>query len=215
MAIHAQRELASRAEGNPVPLPRNTFCRGYSLFLVLFRTRHSSTCVPLIQLRDTRQNFSVPLHLARFVRGLPPRRWIQVHIPLRQFVTGSVHAFNSQRVESIFFVQSASDPTPRAMILDQVKIDFAAIASSKRIPPPAPRGLRATGYELHVDLEWEAVKSEDVQHYTIYRSFDGINFQPIGIQAPGITRFADFLGRQNEKAYYKVAALGRNYESSS
>ncbi len=171
--------------------------------------------LPLIQLRDTRQNFSVPLHLARFVRGLPPRRWIQVHIPLRQFVTWSVHAFNSERVESIFFVQSASDPTPRAMILDQVKIDFAAIASSKRIPPPAPRGLRATGYELHVDLEWEAVKSEDVQHYTIYRSFDGINFQPIGIQAPGITRFADFLGRQNQKAYYKVAALGRNYESSS
>src|SRR5579885_1909712 len=63
MAIHAQRELASRAEGNPVPLPRNTFCWGYSLFLVLFRTRHSSTCVA---------SDPVERHAPEFLRSAPP-----------------------------------------------------------------------------------------------------------------------------------------------
>jgi exo beta-1,2-glucooligosaccharide sophorohydrolase (non-reducing end) len=173
------------------------------------------TALPLIQMREADQSFSVPVRLGWFIRGVLGGKWVRVEIPLVQFATDSIYAFDPHRVQSIFFVQGATDGIPRSLIIDQVKIDHAAIASSNQAPPPEPWGVRAVGYELHVDLTWEPVESDLLQQYVIYRSLDGRQFEPIGIQAPAITRYTDFLGGQNQRASYKVAASGRNDRQSS
>jgi hypothetical protein len=170
--------------------------------------------LPVIQMREAHQSFSVPVPLEKFVSGVDAGKWIRVQVPLREFAPASIYTFNPHRVESILFVQAASDATPRTLVLDQVTIDYAAVASSNQAPPPAPRGVRAEGYDLHVDLAWEPIESDDLQHYVIYRSLDGRHYQPIGIQAAGTTRYTDFLGRQNQRAYYKISASGRNYRQS-
>jgi exo beta-1,2-glucooligosaccharide sophorohydrolase (non-reducing end) len=174
-----------------------------------------AAALPLIQMREGDQSFSAPLRLEKFLPRVPAGKWVEARIPLRHFATYSIYAFDPHRVESIFFIQGASDATPRTLIIDQVKIDDATIASSNQAPPPVPQRLRAVGYELHVDLTWEPVDSDDLQQYVIYRSLDGRRFEPIGIQAPAVTRYSDFLGRQNQRAYYKVTASGRNYRQSS
>jgi hypothetical protein len=100
----------------------------------------------------------------------------------------------------------------------------------------APRNLSAKGYERHIDLHWNvpgfvpggAVR--DVQtnsyagadihsnagfeRYIIYRSEDGRNFQPIGMQVRGITRYTDFVGLGGKTFYYRVTASDVRYRES-
>jgi hypothetical protein len=49
----------------------------------------------------------------------------------------------------------------------------------------------------------------------IYRSLDGKNFEPVGIQLPGTNRYSDFLGKSGVTAQYKVAASDWQYRTSS
>jgi exo beta-1,2-glucooligosaccharide sophorohydrolase (non-reducing end) len=105
--------------------------------------------------------------------------------------------------------------------------------------PASPKNLKAVGYERHIDLTWDppapepckrsdserndAVRSEagpsegdrrEPERYIIYRSLDGKDFQPIGTQVRGLTRFTDFLGKIGQTAHYKVAASASNYRQS-
>ena len=50
--------------------------------------------------------------------------------------------------------------------------------------------------------------------FVIYRSLDGKNFEPIGIQLPGTNRYSDFLGKSGVTAAYKVAASDQQYHLS-
>src|SRR6267143_5067906 len=71
----------------------------------------------------------------------------------------------------------------------------------------APQNVRAIGYDRHVDLVWTPVVGDSLQSYEIDRSFDDKTFEPIGIQHAGIHRYSDFLGKPNQKVYYKVRAM--------
>jgi hypothetical protein len=170
--------------------------------------------LPLIQMRDIERNFSWPLHLGNFIRGVPAGWWTRVSIPLVRFATESVHTFDPRRVESVVFVQSAADAIPRVLIIDEVKIDHSGIAGTDLPPPRVPGGVRACGYDSHIDVSWDSVRSERIQYYVIHRSLDGEHFKPVGIQRAGVHRYTDFLGRQNQKAYYRIAAVARNYRRS-
>ena len=74
--------------------------------------------------------------------------------------------------------------------------------------------MRALGYDRHVELHWDPVNSGAVGRYVVYRSVDGKNFEPIGIQLPDVTRYSDFLGKSGVSAQYKVAASDHNYRAS-
>ena len=58
------------------------------------------------------------------------------------------------------------------------------------------------------------LSSDALERYVIYRSSDGKEFRPVGVQGAGVTRYTDFLGKSGEKAYYKVAASDRWYRES-
>ena len=51
--------------------------------------------------------------------------------------------------------------------------------------------------------------------YVLYRSLDGSNFEPVGIQLPDVTRYSDFLGKSGITAHYKVVASDWRYRNSS
>ncbi len=173
-----------------------------------------ASALPLIELEDQSHNFSVRIKMNVSSGDLPARKWTQAKIPLAEFTTASAHPFDPRRLHSIYFAQSAADDTPRTLILDEIKIDSDVPAGQG--PPAVPQNLRATGYDRHIDLTWDAVANADaLQNYTVYRSLDGTNFQPVGTQQPYFTRYADFLGKSDQKAYYKVVAVDKNYQQSS
>jgi exo beta-1,2-glucooligosaccharide sophorohydrolase (non-reducing end) len=177
--------------------------------------------LPQIQLTDaldhngialSSDGFSAPLKMAAYAKGVPAKKWVRVEIPLRDFKPMAFHGFQAQELRSIIFFQDASDAKPHSFVVDDIKVDadspkFSAVA--------APKNLQAKGYDRHVDVSWDAQTSDGIQHYVIYRSLDGKEFHPVGIQIPGVHRYADFLGRSGQKAYYKVAAVDRNYHESS
>src|SRR5262249_7539011 len=80
-----------------------------------------------------------------------------------------------------------------------------------------PTNLKATAYERHIDLSWDyrVTRGAPPERFVIYRSIDGKDFAPIGIQTPGIHRYTDFLGKVGAKAYYKVAASDEEYRESA
>jgi exo beta-1,2-glucooligosaccharide sophorohydrolase (non-reducing end) len=188
--------------------------------------------LPLLRLSDVGGNFSAALAWGEFAGDLPASRWVQVKIPLKRFVTSSIHDFSAPELKTIVFSQGGADGVRHTLILDEIRIDFdgadgsaAATAMSTNglestTENAAPRNLSAKGYERHIDLYWEApsagpLVAAELERYIIYRSYDGKTFQPIGMQVRGITRYMDYLGLSGRTAYYRVSASDVRYRQSA
>jgi len=170
--------------------------------------------------------FSEPLDLGKYTGEVPAGRWVEVRIPLSDCRTASIYPFNPEFVHSITFHQGRADGVRHTLIVDEIRVaddpsanDPSASATNLR----APSNLRATGYDRHVEIEWDAPEDPAVARYVIYRSFgvgdapgavDGNNFSPIGIQLPGIHRYEDFLGKSDANAQYRVASSDWQYRQS-
>jgi exo beta-1,2-glucooligosaccharide sophorohydrolase (non-reducing end) len=172
--------------------------------------------LPRIWLSDAGRGFSRALDMRKFQSSVPAGKWVQVAIPLQEFVTGSDHAFQSDQTVKVTFSQGNDDNREHTLIIDDLKIDAAvSSAAQEGSPLPAPQDVAARAYERHVDISWAPLKSTSVQRYIVYRSVDGNNFKPIGIQVPGINRYTDYLGKPGVTAYYKVAASDHRYGISA
>jgi hypothetical protein len=188
----------------------------------------SAAALPVVRITDTNAQFSRPLKLQEVSADLPPGRWAQIRIPLERFSAASVHALDPHRLQSIVFSQGSADNTPHTLIVDEIKIADSSAAPSvvegagltsnsatNASDTPAPQNVNAKAYERHVDLTWDPVPADRVERYVLYRSFDGANYQPIGIQVRGITRFTDYLGKPPRTAHYKVIASDSAYRQSA
>jgi hypothetical protein len=191
--------------------------------------------LPSIRLLDSAENFSAPLKLGNFVKAMPAREWIQIGIPLREFKTGSIHTFQPNQTIKIIFNQNAADGAEHSLIVDEIKIDdsSSSVAAGDAFKPTsslsAPQNVSAKGYERHIDIKWDPVKSPTLQRYLIYRALptqpqnvqtqnahpeDEQDFKLVGMQVPGINRYTDYLGEPRQTARYKVVAADRQYRTS-
>jgi exo beta-1,2-glucooligosaccharide sophorohydrolase (non-reducing end) len=175
----------------------------------------SASDLPRVQISDTGDNFSLSLPLGKFVRDLTLGKWVQVQIPLEEFKTGSIHELQLHRLTKVVFIQNQGDSVEHTLIIDELMIDDRGVASSGLQDVasnlPAPQNVRAKGYERHVDISWDPVNDPTLERYVVYRSLEGGNFQPIGIQVPGVNRYTDYLGKTGVTARYKVAASDHHY----
>ena len=193
---------------------RDTDYRGDTLsFWCYSAAAIAAADLPLIQLTDNNGGFSAAVGLGKSVGDLPAERWVQVKIPLSQFASESFRNFRPERLHSVFFVQGSADGVAHTLIIDAIKIDDEVALAATALPPP--EGLRAVGYDRHIDISWTPVAGENLQSYTIYRSWDGKDFSPIGIQVAGINRYTDFIGKSDQTAYYEVTATDLNYSQSA
>ena len=74
-----------------------------------------------------------------------------------------------------------------------------------------PRLTGAKGYARHIDISWEQPADTGLHFVKVYRSTDGKNFRPVGVQLPGISRYADYTGVTGKKYDYRIAFLNRDY----
>jgi len=172
--------------------------------------------LPLVRLSDVDNNFTGPLELGQYLGDLPAKKWLQARIPLSDFRSVSMQTFIPSRSSEIVLSQGAPDPADHVLIVDEFKIDSRDNAAVSTSDPalPIPKNVTAKAYELHVDLSWDPVASHDFERYIIYRSLEGRDFQPVGIQVPGTNRYTDFLGKTGVKAFYKIALSDRRYRMS-
>ncbi len=171
---------------------------------------------PRLRLQDLRGVLSAPLALEGHVRDLAGGRWIRLRIPLHLFESPAGARLDPRAILALTFLQGAPDGAPHALMIDEIRVDGGpgggASGGGAPAPPTAPR---ATGAARHVDLTWDPPKDERAERYIIYRSLDSVSYRPVGIQRGTIHRYADFLGRQGIRAWYKVTASDREYRESA
>ncbi|MBZ5663787.1 MAG: hypothetical protein LAO30_04225 [Acidobacteriia bacterium] len=165
-----------------------------------------------LQVAEFPGSFSEPLDLGKYTGDVPAGRWVQVRIPLSDCRTASIHAFKPEYTQSVTFYQGRADGVRHTLIVDEMRVDNDPPAGTT-LPPPS--NVRAFGYDRHVEIEWDAVESSALARNVIYRSTDGSNFSPVGMQLPGIFRYEDFLGKPDVHAQYKVAASDWQYRQSA
>ena len=169
-----------------------------------------------LQVAEFPGSFSEPLPLGKYAGDIPAGRWIQVKIPLADLRSASIYEFKPEQLQNIIFHQGRTDGAPHTLIVDEIRIDDAEPKDQKSEPAlPVPQNVRAVGYDRHIEVRWDAVASAALGRYVIYRSKNGKDFEPIGIQLPGTERYEDFLGAAGVTAQYKVAASDRNYKQSA
>lgn len=150
-------------------------------------------------------SFTRPVPLAHYVAGdLPARTWVHLRIAMDSLATASVYPFHPERLQSLIFSQSRADGAPHSLIVDDVRVDNGDMPGSAA-DLARPEKLVAKGYDRHVTLSWDAPEKPGLDHYLVYRALGDKPFEPIGIQAPGVHRFTDFIGKSGVEARYAVA----------
>jgi len=171
-----------------------------------------STANEGLQVAEFPGRFSDPLDLGKYSGDLPAGRWVQVRIPLSDCRTASIYRFPPEYLQNVIFHQGRADGARHTLIVDEIRVDNDPPAATTLA---APSNVRAVGYDRHVEIEWDdAVEHQALARYVIYRSLDGNNFSPVGIQLPGVHRYEDFLGKADVQAQYKVAASDWQYRQS-
>lgn len=160
--------------------------------------------LPKLALRDNDGNFTEPLSMGAFATDIAAGKWTRVRIPLSAFHTASLLPFRPHRVSSLLFVQGEADAVAHRLYVDDIRIEDPP--PLHEAAPPVPQGVRATGYERHVDITWERVEDPELAQYVIYRSEGGGPFKPIGVQRAGVERFCDFTGNPHMTTSYRVTA---------
>jgi hypothetical protein len=164
-----------------------------------------STSTRGLQVAEFPASFTAPIDLGRYTGDMPVGRWVRVRIPLDSCKSASIYPFRRELLQGLTFHQGTADNTPHTLIVDDIYVGNDAMDSAKLA---APTHLRATGYDRHIELAWDAKDAPGVARYEVYRSRDGRAFEPVGIEWPGVHRYEDFLGRSGAKAEYKVVAAG-------
>ncbi len=91
------------------------------------------------------------------------------------------------------------------ILLSLSKINFGQVS--------VPTGVAASGYELHIDITWNANPESNIIGYYIYKLQD-TTYKRIGIASPDVRIFDDFLSAQGDTATYAVSAFDSNYNES-
>lgn len=164
--------------------------------------------LPSLRFADADKNFSATLALKDYVHDLRPGKWVKATIPLSKLTSASIHEFDPHRVEKMILFQRAESGS-HTLILDDVKVDTPVAVG--RVA--APGGVKAKGYERHVDVSWNAVPG--AQNYVVYRSLAGGEFKAVGTQEAGIHRYMDYLGEPGQNVEYKVTAWDRDDRESA
>ncbi len=172
-----------------------------------------STAPEGLQVATFPASFTEPLPLGKITGDLPAGRWTLVRIPVDQFHSASIYEFSAEHLQNIIFHQNRADGVRHTLILDEFGLDDDPPSSPTTLS--APQNVRAKGYDRHVDVTWDAYNNPELGRFIIYRSLEGKDFEPIGMQLPGTYRYSDFLGKSGITAKYKVVASDKSYRQSA
>ncbi len=162
--------------------------------------------LPVIQLMKSDSS----LFRLSVIEGSVKNSWNRILMPLDQYP--NLNFSDPEKFIAIVFSQKNEDGKKHTIYIDD--IEFISTEKNTTIKAvPAIQSL--TGYARHVDLEWKPVLDSAIKFIKIYRSESGNKFLPVGIQSPGINRFADYTGQTGLAYQYKISFLDHDYEETN
>jgi hypothetical protein len=169
----------------------------------------AADALPMLVLVMEGEATTRPLRLSAVIAELPAREWTYIRVPFAAF-DPSTGEFDFGKLRRVIFTQGIDDGEAHTIYVDEVKVRDQK--ASRPVQPPD--SLRATGYERHVDLHWQAAVDPEVEYYVVHRSLDGETFTAVGVQNPAFNRYVDFLGESSVTAHYRVTAVNHDYQES-
>lgn len=160
--------------------------------------------LPAVSAGNRKKNSFKYLPLQQYIKDHRENKWLMVKIPLKEFES------NTDELDVIVFKQQSPDGKEHTILVDQVELLPSNLPSLKATPSI----IAAKGYEKHIDISWQPVTNTAVKYVKIYRSEDGNNFYPAGIQSPYISRYTDYMGVTGKKYFYKITLTDKNYNES-
>ena len=120
---------------------------------------------------------------------------------------------DSAKIQAVQMHQGESDTGNHEILIDQMEL-LSSKNSNKTPIQPRLKSLKA--YERHVDITWESVDPKKVKYIKIYRSKNGEEYKPVGIQnTQYYSKYTDFTGETNQTYSYKISAVGQDYSESA
>ncbi|HEY4301875.1 MAG TPA: glucoamylase family protein [Candidatus Didemnitutus sp.] len=164
---------------------------------------------PRIHLRDSDGTGTTTINLLAGHAPLPAGKWVKMQFPMTAFRviyqnTDDVN-FRLPQLAAVVLEQGLDDGRKHTLYLDDVQVGPQNAAPQPA--PAAPGALTIKAGERHFDLAWTADPKSDVLRYVVYRSWDGKEFAPVGVQQGAFDRYVDFVGVPPKKAFYRVTAI--------
>ncbi|MBD0364844.1 MAG: hypothetical protein ICV53_01890 [Flavisolibacter sp.] len=177
-----------------------------SFHLYIDSDKTTTQQLPAVQLMNRDSSISNKIALSDYSTSIQNKKWQGINIPLNAF-TG-INQNTLSNVTGIVFSQNSNDGQQHQIFIDDIELLPEKMAAAITTTPFI---TAAKGYARHVDIEWKPVEDTAIKWVKIYRSTDGKNFTPIGIQWPLIHRYADYMGVTGKTYQYKIAFLNRDY----
>lgn len=167
--------------------------------------------LPVIAIGERKkETVSQVVTLQPYVTGFGVNRWLTVAIPLKDFNS----SLDITSIDMVVLRQPAGTGTgakTHRLCVDQVELATPGTPSPVKAKPVL---LSAEGYEKHVDITWEPVTDPAVRYIKVYRAADNKSFEPVGMQQPQTSRYADFTGVTGKPFYYKIALVDDAYNET-
>lgn len=157
---------------------------------------------------DDRQSEKV--NLADHLPSTEVSSWSRVHIPLDVLIKDTT--LKIQNIKSVIFSQGHPSKIEGHLFIDQVELVPAM--TIMMVLDKAPELTSAKGYEQHVDITWKKDPNSLIKYIKVYRSLNGKDFTPVGIQSPNMAGYTDFTGSQTGKISYKLTYVDQNYRET-
>jgi hypothetical protein len=174
----------------------------------LFARQGNQQSLPLVSL-NLGNRHSEKIKLDNYITDFKADTWTQVRIPLVAFSKSGVRSVEVQGIE---FSQNGMLSSEGHLYLDQIEILPAAFIAIVLDKPPVL--LSTKGYEQHIDITWKKEVNTLIKYIKIYRSFDGKDFNAVGIQPPTISGYSDFIGLRDGVIHYKLTYLDQQYNET-
>jgi hypothetical protein len=163
---------------------------------------------PWIHLEDQRKAGTTSINLLSGHGALPAGQWVRLELPLPAFRTiyrgTDDNSFALNKLSLVVFEQGLDDLKRHTLYVDDVQVGWAHPKPATQ--PAVPTSLSLTAGERHFDITWDADRDGSVLRYRVYRSWDGVAYEPVGVQRGDLNRYCDFVGEPPRTAYYKVSA---------
>ncbi len=167
--------------------------------------KNDSNILPTVKLLKTDGSFSKSITLKLTKKN----QWENILIDISDL--DSLIKDNLKSVKAIVFSQPENSDSNNKIWLDDIA--FIDLKEKKTISS-IPKISFAKGYMKHVDLKWNPITDNNIRYVKIYRSENGKDFKPVGIQDSYIDRFADFTNETGKKYSYKISFLDKLFNES-
>lgn len=158
--------------------------------------------LPVVQLMRKDSTLTHPFE----IKLTQLKSWQQVLIPLKAF---GVHD-ESKGIIAVVFSQHKKANGQHSIYID----DLEFLSPGGKNISTHPEIQSASGYAMHVNINWQPVDDTAVKYIKIYRSDDGQDYHPVGIQQAFANTYADYTGQTGKRFQYRISFIGYDYRES-